>query len=635
MASTAWGIDVGEHSIKGVKMVRAGADVRIVAFDRVECAPPQTKEPAEREQRLRDALQTFLARNRVSGRVVVSMPEPAFNRVIPLPPVETKRLDEIVQYEARQRIPFPLDEVTWAYQPLGRASGDEETKVAIFAVQNQRIHAFAALLGQCKLDPDIVQIPSLALLNFVSFDRGTKQCSLVLDLGAARTDLIIMDGASFWTREIRVSGSAITKALMEKFQISYEDAEELKRQGAKSQQADKLFTVIRPILESLVAEVQRSISHFRTQIDKNANIERVLLAGSTSKLVGVKEFLKQNLGVEIAALSEFSQVGVSGAAAAPEFVENIAAYCVAVGLGLQGLGVADINISMLPQSMVVEKTIARKKPLALVGVAVIALLVGFLYWASGQKSAALSTTYAAAKKQYDNVEGLRTQYAKASDMSGLARRCAEVQKATDNSGLWVYILNSINGVITQRDLQGRVWLAKIESRSTETTAPEYEAMLEGRPNPFDATTRGRKEREAAKKITQLDVSVSGETEESTRFVRERVLPFLERVPGFHNVDVSEIETRESSERAPAPLATTRPPVAPLIPTDPMAVAPPPGPATEPVVVPTPTPEPAPIVEAAKKTIFTISWSMRLDQPVPVEPSQDTTAVPAKGGDESS
>lgn len=544
MATSAWGIDVGERSIKGVKVLRSGTDVRVVAFDRVECSRPQSTDPAEREQRILAALKDFVSRNRVTSPVVVSMPEPAFNRVIPLPPVDARRLDQTVQYEARQRIPFPLEEVTWAYKALGTLGEGEETRVAIFAVQNQRIHAFTSILKQCGLEPDILQIPSVALLNFVQFDRGVQGCTLILDMGAARTELILSDGQSFWTREIRVSGSAVTKALMDKFQISYEEAEELKRQGAQSKQADRLFSVIRPILENLTAEIHRSISHFRTQINKNAEVQRVLLAGSTSQLMGVRDFLKQSLGVEVSPMSQFERLGVGGSAATPAFADQIAAFCVATGLALQGVGAGDVNISMLPPALVMEKTISSKKPFAIAALALIAITLGLLYWTFSRTNIRLQRDYEQVKQTVDKAEALRRQWAQVTDVSDLKARFDQVNRAVLGEDRWIHILNNFNEALKSPELKDRVWLSRINSYSELITDIEFGYRARGEEfKGFGRSAEELRRMREAKKITCLTVELQGETSESESFTREVIERTLAQVPGFQGVKVIQAGTR--------------------------------------------------------------------------------------------
>jgi len=550
MPSTAWGIDVGEHFIKGVKLVKSGSDVRVVAFDRVECASPQTGEPSEREQRLRDALQTFLSRNKVSGPVMVSMPEPAFNRVISLPPVEAKRVDEIVQFEARQRIPFPLEEVTWAYQPLGDIEAASEAKVAIFAVQNQRIHSFISLLNRVKLDPDYVQIPSLGLLNFIKYDRPTDLCTLVVNLGAERTDLIIIDGDNFWTREIRVSGAAITKALMEKFQISQEDAEELKKQGAQSDQADKMAAVIRPILESLVAEIQRSVSHYRSQIDRSAEIQQVLLAGGTSKLIGMQDMLTQSLGLDVAALSEFQRVGVGGEASTPMFTEQVSAYALPTGLALQGLGLASIDINMLPEPVIVEKAIAAKKPYALVALGIIVIVMGILHFGYGRANDKIAEIYEPSNEVYQSVERLVGEYDRLTDTEDLKARLAALEEVTYGSDLWVRILGAVNDVWKQPDVEGEIWLSKLDAFVNRAPQQEFEAMLKGETYDWGKGTKAISDAQKAERISFLTIALDGETPEDIGYVKTQLLPKLEANPDFEGVRISDFVNRRTEEEDP-------------------------------------------------------------------------------------
>ena len=72
-------------------------------------------------------------------------------RFVKLPPVEAKRIPEIVKYEARQQIPFPLDEVIWDFQRLGEASEVEgfalETEVGLFAMKRDQVEKQLDALG--------------------------------------------------------------------------------------------------------------------------------------------------------------------------------------------------------------------------------------------------------------------------------------------------------------------------------------------------------------------------------------------------------------------------------------------------------------------------------------------------------
>ena len=151
---TAWGVDIGESTIKAVKIRRTAVGAEVMAFDSIERSLP-TDDSGDKDYHLREAVSTLVQRNGF-GRtpVVVSIPEPAFSRFIPLPPVDKKRIPEVVRYEARQQIPFPIEEVVWDYQPVREASEfGEETEVAIFSLRSQFIYALLANLSLCKVQP--------------------------------------------------------------------------------------------------------------------------------------------------------------------------------------------------------------------------------------------------------------------------------------------------------------------------------------------------------------------------------------------------------------------------------------------------------------------------------------------------
>jgi type IV pilus assembly protein PilM len=42
-----------------------------------------------------------------------------FTRFVKLPPVDESKVVQIIQYEAQQNVPFPIDEVIWDYQLIG------------------------------------------------------------------------------------------------------------------------------------------------------------------------------------------------------------------------------------------------------------------------------------------------------------------------------------------------------------------------------------------------------------------------------------------------------------------------------------------------------------------------------------
>src|SRR6185437_14313827 len=117
-AKFSWGIDIGNRALKAVKLIRDGDVVRVDDFDVIEHETVLSNAGDNREQLVQNALKNFVDRHPMKGGAVsvgVSG-QASFARFIKLPPVEEKKIPEIVRFEAIQQIPFPLDDVEWSYQ---------------------------------------------------------------------------------------------------------------------------------------------------------------------------------------------------------------------------------------------------------------------------------------------------------------------------------------------------------------------------------------------------------------------------------------------------------------------------------------------------------------------------------------
>ncbi len=141
-SGAAWGIDIGQCALKALRCRPHDEDDLIVAdaFDYIEYPKILSQPDAEPEELVREALELFLSRNVVRGdKVAISVSgQSGLARFIKLPPVESRKIPDIVKYEARQQIPFALEDVVWDYQQMEGGSEEDgfalETDVGLFAM---------------------------------------------------------------------------------------------------------------------------------------------------------------------------------------------------------------------------------------------------------------------------------------------------------------------------------------------------------------------------------------------------------------------------------------------------------------------------------------------------------------------
>lgn len=391
-SNAVWGIDIGHCALKAICCrPHETDDNRIVAeaFDYIEYPKILTQPEANREELIRDALQQFIERNDLTDmRVAISVPgQNGLTRFIKLPPVEAKKIPDIVKYEARQQIPFSLEDVVWDYQPLAGESPDDEiamgTEVGLFAMKRDQVAKALQPLDDAGIAVDIIQLAPLALYNYACFDRmnnlegmgsfdpaNPPDSTVMISLGTDTTDLVITNGFRVWQRNIPIGGSHFTKSLTKEMKLTFSKAEHLKRNANQAKDTKAVFQAMRPIFSDLLAEIQRSIGYFNS-IEKNAKLVNSIALGNPMKLPGLQRYLSQNLDTKVVPIEQFNALVGGSVTDGKVFQENLLSFPVAYGLCIQALGLAQISTNLLPEEIVTSRLIKAKKPWAVAAAAVL------------------------------------------------------------------------------------------------------------------------------------------------------------------------------------------------------------------------------------------------------------------------
>jgi len=361
LAKSVWGVDLGQCALKAIHLRVAGDDVEVVDHFYLEHAKILSQPDVDRQALVDEAMKTFLDRHDLSKEaVVVGVPGlRTLMRFSKLPPVDKKKIPDIVKYEAQQQIPFDMDDVIWDYQTFEQPDA-METEVGIFAMRRELLRDHLSFLSNLNIEPAAVQSGPLALYNALQFDGVCDgETVAILDIGTQNTDLIVAGGGSLWTRNIPIGGNNFTEALLKTFKLSFRKAENLKRSAATSKYARQIFQAMRPVFADLVAEVQRSIGFF-TSSRRGVRLNKLIAMGNAFKLPGLQKFLQQNLGMDVVRPTTFKKLSVSDASNAPELLDQLSSFGVAYGLALQGLDKAHVTSNLLPPE-IAKQVVWRKK----------------------------------------------------------------------------------------------------------------------------------------------------------------------------------------------------------------------------------------------------------------------------------
>ncbi len=470
-SQSVWGIDIGQCALKALRCTRVGDQVVADAFDYIEY-PKILSQPdeADPKQMVREALEQFLSRNEVKGhKVAISVPGQAgLARFFKPPPVDAKKIPDIVKYEARQVIPFALEEVIWDFQMLGGQEVDGfaiDAEVGLFAMKRDQVFRAIEPFTHAGIEIDIVQLAPLGIYNFVTHDllaRGDDYdpdnpppSIVVLALGTDSTDLVVTNGFRVWQRSIPLGGNHFTKQLTKELKLTFAKAEHLKRNARQADDPKRVFQAMRPVFNDLVTEVQRSVSYFQN-IDRKAKIEGVVILGNTVKLPGLKPYLEKNLGFDVVHFEHFRKLDETAVATSPAYKDNQLAFGVAYGLCLQGLNSAKLRTNLIPRELVVERLVRAKKPWAVASVAALLLACSFNFffnysvWYRVHPTRTVSNvSWADAESAIESVKGVSQQYQtedkeKTAKKQLLERIGDEVVGNADRRILWLELLTAIN-----------------------------------------------------------------------------------------------------------------------------------------------------------------------------------------------
>ncbi|MGI9427951.1 MAG: type IV pilus assembly protein PilM [Bythopirellula sp.] len=399
-SSAVWGIDIGQCALKALQCRPHEKDpnqIVVESFDYIEYPQILSQPEADPEELVREALEQFLERNDLTGdSVAISVAgQSGLARFIKLPPVESKKIPDIVKYEARQQIPFALEDVVWDYQQLSGGSEEDgfalEPEVGLFAMKRDQVARALQPLEDAGIEVDFIQLMPLGIYNFVCFDRledlqsrpydpqDPPASTVVISLGTDTTDLVVTNGYRVWQRNIPIGGNHFTRALSKELKLTFVKAEHLKRNATQADDPKAVFQAMRPVFSDLLAEIQRSLGYF-SSIDKAAKIGEVIALGNAMKLPGLQRYLSQNLEQEVKPIEEFAHLSSGSNTSQAQFKQNTLSFAVAYGLCLQGLGKSEIRTNLLPEEIVRSRLVRAKKPWAVAGVAALLLGMTFNYF---------------------------------------------------------------------------------------------------------------------------------------------------------------------------------------------------------------------------------------------------------------
>ena len=340
------GLDVGSSSVKVVELDGKASNLSLVNLG-FENLPDDSVIDGQIMElnSVSEVIQSVCTDHRIKSNQVVTgvSGHSVIIKNIVLPPMSIEELEESIDWHAEEHIPYDLSDVSLDYHVT--SEDEDSTNVMIAACKKERLDNIKQAIQLSGKSPIVIDVDTFALQNCyeLNYQPDESQVVTLLNIGASTMNVNIVQGTrSLFTRDITVGGSQFTDILQKSLGYSFDQAEAVKR-GVAEAMEDVDEKAIEPLMnnvtEMVTMEIQKTFDFYRaTAEDDELSVDKILISGGGSKLVGLAEDLASRLEVPVEVLDPFRQIKVDTRKFDPDYLSEIMPeMAVAVGLAIRGV----------------------------------------------------------------------------------------------------------------------------------------------------------------------------------------------------------------------------------------------------------------------------------------------------------
>lgn len=338
------GVDIGSSAIKvcQLKESRKGYGLIRLGFTPL---PPQSIVDGHvmNSQAVIEGLGRVFAEARIKQReIALSISGQAvIIRKISVPMMTAAELDEQIQWEAEQHIPFDIKDVHVDYEVLKRRPEAGQMDLLLVAAKRDEINDYTQIARSAKLKPLVVDIDAFTVQNLFELSRGMPpdQTFAIINVGASLASInIVSRGVSAFTRDIANGGNYITEQIQRQLNVSFEQAEEFKCASvgaAPGAVPAQVAQVIETVCDSIAGEIQRSLDFFMATSGE-PEMHRIYLTGGSSNLPALPVAVSRRSRVPVEVFEPMERITVEAKEVNQELLRaRVAQFSVALGLSMR------------------------------------------------------------------------------------------------------------------------------------------------------------------------------------------------------------------------------------------------------------------------------------------------------------
>lgn len=346
------GVDFGTFSIKVVELEKKNGSIHLLNYGWIEI--PKKSGLGEFDSRVLvdDSEKMVFLLKRICSELDIKSKEVSISMgsykglsaLISVNAAEGSDLNEIIRFEASKYIPVSLDGVYLSSEIVDKkrfqnsSNGDGEEKkpknnleVLLVAAPKDDVHTYERIVQEGGLKVKSFELDVFSLLRGMIGDELGK--FLIVDIGAKITNIIFVEnGIIRISRNINIGGDEITKNIASSLNVSWERAEEFKKNNDYLSAEGK--NIIYPIISIIAKESRRVID--LNNVNGGVSAVSVIVTGGSSTIPSVVSIFTENIGFPVTIGNSWRNILIENDALRDSSLLVAPMYSVATGLALKG-----------------------------------------------------------------------------------------------------------------------------------------------------------------------------------------------------------------------------------------------------------------------------------------------------------
>lgn len=339
------GLDITTSSVKLIELGRSGSQFRVESYA-AEATPQNAVnekavvDPDSVGESIRRAVKRSGARARECAIAING--DAAITKVIQMPAsLSQNELEGQVELQADQYIPFPMEEVSYDFEVLGKSENDPDMiDVLLVATRSENVEQRQAAVESAGLKAQIVDVEAFALENACRLlrhqmpEHGAGHNVAVVDFGASSTTFsVLRDLKVIYTRDFAFGGQQLTEEIMRTYGLSFEDAGRAKKEGGLPSNFEP--EVLDPFIDDMTQQVSRSLQFFLASGSGREQPQQILVCGGCANIPGVADVIGSRVGIPTDIGNPLGDMKLSSKARSAGVMKDATALLTACGLALR------------------------------------------------------------------------------------------------------------------------------------------------------------------------------------------------------------------------------------------------------------------------------------------------------------